>query len=125
MMDSFSSELAHMRASLQNLQAEVDRRAASLTGQDVPSAPEDTLSVAASDTLFQEGVADRDLPPSESGSRTSTSSQGSGDGPVVSAIWTALSRLQQDVPRVQQAASSAFFFFSAQSSCTNLCGSSL
>ncbi|KAK7905160.1 hypothetical protein WMY93_017767 [Mugilogobius chulae] len=118
-VDSLSSELAQMKSLLQSMQAatQVDQAGG-------PFLQEDAMSVAASDSQFQDldSVAedsgslfceplpgDPDVVDVESRASSYSVGDGDSDHSAVSAIRTALARLQLDAQPVQTAASSAFF----------------
>ncbi|XP_020780058.2 uncharacterized protein LOC110159790 [Boleophthalmus pectinirostris] len=108
-VDTLTSELAQMRALIQNLQADANRVVPPHQQQDVASVCDDAMSVAASDTHFQMGCDDLSSKVSDSGSLRSTCSQAESDESVTVAIRTALGRLKLDVPLTETAPSSAFF----------------
>ncbi|KAK7895505.1 hypothetical protein WMY93_020830 [Mugilogobius chulae] len=118
MVDSLWSEVAQVKTILQSLQVARDNQGVGSFSQD------DALSVAASDSQFQEiedhaensgslfGETSQDsIEASETVSRASTYSDGEseGSGSAVSAIRTALARLHLDVQPVQPMVTSAFF----------------
>ncbi|XP_051810260.1 uncharacterized protein LOC110963751 isoform X1 [Acanthochromis polyacanthus] len=107
-VDSMSSELAQMKALLQNLQSDAGRTVVVPHEHELPL-QDDALSVAASDTQFRDDYDTLSSRVSEAGSHASTGSLGTGEDSVSVAIATALTRLGLDVPRAQQAQSSTFF----------------
>lgn len=109
-VDNLSSELAQMKALLQSLQSNAGQEVV-IPREPIATAHDDVMSVAASDTLFQENLNADALSSraSDSGSHFSAASHGTGEEAVSVAIKTALTRLGLDVPPSQQTQPSAFF----------------
>lgn len=110
-VDFLTSELAHVRALLQNIQPRaVDSDARFHSEQDVASlCEEDAMSVAASDTLFRMDAVDLESHGSEVASQASTDFHGSDDGSAPSVVRAALAHLQLDAPQTAEASDSVFF----------------
>ena len=115
-VEQLSAELSHMRAMLLARQPESPSEEARVPTPQMPHlAPEeDTLSLAASATHFreyEEVVGDTTSQASDQGSRSSAlTSLSEDEGSMRAVLWTALEKLNLDIPQQAESAPASAFF---------------